>query len=225
MKRSGSRHSLSELNPGPREGLVGLSRAYPARYTPFLPCPALPCLSTDWTGGSCSASQCGFPHCKTGRHITLSSVFVSGTATPSSAVVTPAASLEPAPSTLPLCVSSSSSTTVLSASGHDGFTTVLNKGRHTSTAQPNRVSVSSPQPISLDQELPVFWVHVQDGFQTSYNAVCPLKSIVLLCWWDACQGRTAPVILPQIHQDLPTPAGCRSQLHHHQGQAGSAWPP
>ena len=60
------------------------------------------------------------------------------------------------------------------------------------------VGVSSPQPTSSQQELPLFRVLIQDGFQTSYDAVAALEesfpTLVIRC----LPGKVASsVILPK----------------------------
>ena len=119
------------------------------------------------------------------RHFTPPSASVSATATPPSAVATPAAALEPVPSALPLSVASLSSITALSAPDNDDFTTVLSKWRRTRTTQATMVGVSSPQLAFSEQEFPAFRIPLQDGFQTSYNAVAVLEedcpTLVMSC--------------------------------------------
>ena len=172
--------------------LVELSRpqSQPIHPTGAIPkrsrFPSLGIGSSLCSNSSCrSVSRDGFPPCNTVRHFIPPSVSVSATGTPPSAVATPVAALEPVPSSLPLGVASSSSTTVLSAPDDDGFTTVSSKRRRTRTAQATMVGVSSPQPAFSEQKFPAFRIPIQDGFQTSYDAMATLEedcsTLVMKC--------------------------------------------
>ena len=160
-----------------------------------------------------SASWGGFPSCKITRYFNPPSASGSTTATPPSAVAMPAAALEPAPRALALGVMlhhCSLSLTMMSSPRRRASDAVLAPSRppwlvfHPRNRLPrNRNFLHSDSQIKM-------------VFRHPTTPWLSLKKIALFCeGWQLCHPS-------RIHGDFPTPAGCCSQLQHHQSQAGSA---